>query len=65
MASAATKRELDKVKLGKKRQNKSGKRDEPDSASDTESDQTDIGEDEPEYFPGKSLPRLWRLPAMY
>lgn len=54
MASTSTKRELDKVKLGRERQSKAGKQ-EPDSASETESDQTDIGEEEPDYFPGKSF----------
>lgn len=52
MSVAATRRELDKVTFETKRVSR---RDEPDSASDTESDVTELaeGEDEPEYYPGE------------
>lgn len=51
-ATAATRRELDKVKLESKKPSSS--RREPDSGSETESDVTELGEDEdePEYYPG-------------
>lgn len=53
MSAAAIKRELGKVKLEAR---KAPSNDEPDSASDTESDMTELGsdEDEPEYYPGAS-----------
>lgn len=53
MSAAAIKRELGKVKLEAR---KAPSNDEPDSASDTESDVTELvsDEDEPEYYPGAS-----------
>lgn len=55
MSVAATRRELDKVKLESQPVKR---RDEPDSASETESDVTELGEDEdePEYYPGAFVP---------